>query len=723
VTIEAAPALSPEVEARQVAALGLARQGFAISHVYGVRKDGRCSCGDPHDGSKDPRKDAKSVGKHGGHGWLEQATTDPDAIRTRFLRGAPNYGVVPPVGSGRIIVDEDIPGSLDALGALPPTLTVRTGPKPDGSRGRHVYGKLPSGIAEAAIPYQWAGGEVRVHGNGQAVGPYSRHHSGVIYEPLNGATVAELPEAWVRALIASGRQETAERNTARSEADPGWFITKGRHPYLLGQAHLMRRDGIVGEVLLDQVAQLDRRRCRPPLGDEPGRGEAELRDIVAWVMGKVGDEPPPITITGTPGTYEPGGPELVTWPDPPAEAAYHGVLGDIALAVAPYTEADPVGLLGTLLVMFGAACGDGRTLYQGSLQRANLSVLLVGATGFGGRKGTALDGSRSVFRLAYPDLDTLWLVGVASGEAIAGHLGRNDGQGGRPLEPRVLIVEPEFGRVLTIMNREGSTLSSVLRNAWDGVPLGHARARDESLVIRHHVAMLGHITPVELRSKLTDTDAANGFANRLLFLAVRRSRLVPFPQAPDELVRQYVGPLHRAIVEARPVAEMAFDEDARDRWETFYAELALTPRLGLAGAVTGRHEAQVARLALVYALAARSPAVGVDHLEAAIALADYARRSATWALGDSTGNRHADVLRRMLGDGAIGWDDAKRALGLRTAADMAEAVAVLIDAGLAELVPIAPPGGGRPRRVLRAIGAKGAKDAGGARTDRQESAT
>jgi hypothetical protein len=137
----------------------------------------------------------------------------------------------------------------------------------------------------------------------------------------------------------------------------------------------------------------------------------------------------------------------------------------------------------------------------------------------------------------------------------------------------------------------------------------------------------------------------------------------------------------------------------------------------LAGAVTGRHEAQVARLALVYAVADRSPLVGVAHLQAAIALADYARRSATWALGDSTGNRHADVLRRMLADGELGWDEAKRVLGLRTAADMAEAVAVLVDAGLADLVAVAPPGGGRPRRILVAKGAKGANGASGARTD------
>jgi len=45
---------------------------------------------------------------------------------------------------------------------------------------------------------------------------------------------------------------------------------------------------------------------------------------------------------------------------------------------------------------------------------------------------------------------------------------------------------------------------------------------------------------------------------------------------------------------------------------------------------------------------------------------------------------------------------------------MAEAVAVLVDAGLAEVVPVPPPSGGRVRRIIQAKGAKGAKDARGA---------
>lgn len=402
--------------------------------------------------------------------------------------------------------------------------------------------------------------------------------------------------------------------------------------------------------------------------------------------------------------------EPAPWPAPLGEAAFHGVLGIIARATAPHTEADPVAILGTLLAMFGAACGSARTFYQGSQQRANLSVLLVGETGNRGRKGTALDVARAAFRLAYPELEQLWLVGVASGEAVTGHMARHEG------EERVLLVEPEFGRVLTVMGREGSTLSPVLRNAWDGVPLGHARARDESLVTRHHIALLGHITPVELRAKLTDVDAANGFGNRLLFLAVRRSQVIPFPTSPEPLVSPFAGALKAAIREAHTIGELAFGRAARVRWEAFYRALGEAPTLGLAGALTGRHEAHVARMALVYALADRSRTIELEHLEAAIAIAEYGRRSAVWALGDSTGNRDADSLRRMLQDGPIAWRDASRALGIRKAQELEAAVQVLVDAGLAELATVRQAAGGRPRRVIRAKDANVANVAGATRS-------
>ena len=169
---------------------------------------------------------------------------------------------------------------------------------------------------------------------------------------------------------------------------------------------------------------------------------------------------------------------------------------------------------------------------------------------------------------------------------------------------------------------------------------------------------------------------------------------------------------------------MKFDDAARNHWEWFYAGSgADTPP----GARRDRHRAP--RSTGLQARAGlrpcrRSDHVGLAHLEAGIALADYARRSAVWALGDSTGNRHSDVLRRMLADGDIAWNDAKQVLGLRTAADLSDAVSILVDAGLAEVVTVPRPDGGRPRRVIRAKGAKVLRTLGArARQGRRSSMT
>ena len=42
-----------------------------------------------------------------------------------------------------------------------------------------------------------------------------------------------------------------------------------------------------------------------------------------------------------------------------------------------------------------------------------------------------------------------------------------------------------------------------------------------------HISIIGHITRDELRRLLNQTEAANGFANRFWWLAVRRSKCLP----------------------------------------------------------------------------------------------------------------------------------------------------------------------------------------------------
>ncbi len=677
------------------AALHYAARGFPVIPLHTPDAAGGCDCG---------RTGCDSVGKHPRtlHG-LSDASTDPDALmRWWGMWPTANIGLVIPPGYVAVDVDgADGWAALEAHGLeLPPTTRQRTGRE----RGEHLLYRTAVAIGPkvSVLPH------VDLRGPGSyVVAAPSIHASGRRYQWTAGLdAIADAP-AWLAEL----GERPRERVTAGEPIPAG-----RRNSTLASLGGMMRRQGF-SESAIAAALRAENGRCIPPLRDD------EVQAIARSVA-RYAPEPDPVLILPEREPDAEPAPALDSWPTPPAEAAYHGVLGDIAQAVAPFTEADPVGVLGTVVAMFGSACGGGCAFYQGSQQRTNLSLLLVGDTGFRGRKGTSLDLGRAVFRLAYPELETHWLVGAASGEALTGHYAREleeAQKAGRAYDERVLLVEPEFGRLLTIMGREGSTLSPVLRNAWDGAALGHARSRDESLVTNHHVTLLGHITPQELRAKLTDVDAANGFTNRILMLAVRRSHIIPFPEAPDRHVGAFIEPLRAAIEAARTPAELTFDAAGADRWAWFYAELATTPRMGLAGAVTGRHEAQVARLALVYALADRSRHIGEAHLEAAIALAEYARRSAVWALGDSTGNRHADVLLRMLADGPLGWKEAKLALGLRTAADMAEVVGVLVDAGLVEVVSLPRPGGGRPRRVIRAKDAKDAKAPPPMRTREQES--
>ena len=74
------------------------------------------------------------------------------------------------------------------------------------------------------------------------------------------------------------------------------------------------------------------------------------------------------------------------------------------------------------------------------------------------------------------------------------------------------------------MERESSTLSATLREAWD---TGNLRIMTRNSAVRAtdaHIGIIGHITAEELQRCFTETSAANGFGNRFLWLCVKRAR-------------------------------------------------------------------------------------------------------------------------------------------------------------------------------------------------------
>lgn len=685
-----AAAARPSAEDRIRAALWFAEHGFGVFTVWSTTPDGVCRC---------PKgKACDNPGKHPiTHSGFHDATTDAGRIRTLLSAGSePNYGLVCPDGVFALDVDGDGIARLadleSKMGKLPDSLLTRT------ANGEHIFLRWPEALPRPigqlwGFVTRWGSGS----NAGYVIGPRSVHASGAVYAPGTSFEIAELPDAWAQSVLSPPERDDGEYEIpAGGYQLPDFGYTGSRYDEILRFAASRYMRGLPVDEIWGSVLHTLAPRFAEPLNEPDLRSRFDR----AWKatperLGRP-EQRIEIEVASVPATAVAVAPP--EWPAAPDPLVYHGVLGEIVQAVTPMTEADPIAILGSLLAATGACMGHMRTIYQGSTQAANLFVALVGDSSTG-RKGTAASICRDVMTAAYPDWQNLIVAGLGSGEGLIGHLKRVE-----ETEHRALVLESEFGRLLTVMAREGSTLSPVVRDAWDGVPMGRFLAREQWLVRWHHVSIAAHVTTVELQSKLTNTDAANGFGNRFLWLAVRRTKLVPFPESPRELVSPYLDSLYRAIDEAQTALEVKLSPAAADRWEALYSASAARQRPGLLGALLARAEAQIIRIALLYALLDRSTEVGAQHLAAAEALWEYAERSVVHIFGTSTGDRHADALREYLREGALEWESAKRALGLRSAADLSEAVAVLVSIGIAEVVTAPRDTGGRPRRVIRMVG-------------------
>ena len=336
------------------------------------------------------------------------------------------------------------------------------------------------------------------------------------------------------------------------------------------------------------------------------------------------------------------------WLAPPEPAAYHGLPGAIVEAIAPHTESDPVAILAQLLIASGALIGrSAHFQVEATRHYPNEFVVLVGDTAKA-RKGSSFDHVARLLRDADPDFERRLTTGLSSGEGLIWAV--RDPQGPDPGtdDPRLLVTEPEFATVLKATGRDISTLSPVLRSAWDGRPLALLTRTAPARASAAHIAIIGHITAQELRHHTTRVELANGFLNRFLIVACRRVRLLPEGGKPDPLQGTGLAPLLTAALRrAHAAGRMRLNPEARELWRDVYPRLT-EPAPGLAGALTARAEAHAIRLALLYALLDGEGQIQPEHLRAALALSGYAARSAHWALGHATGDPLAEQIHAAL---------------------------------------------------------------------------
>jgi hypothetical protein len=407
------------------------------------------------------------------------------------------------------------------------------------------------------------------------------------------------------------------------------------------------------------------------------------------------------------------------WPELDKTALY-GLAGEVVDRLAPQTESDPAALLLTYLTSFGNAVGRGPYYEVEATQHfANLFALLVGDTAKA-RKGTSTRHIRSILQLA----DAEWARerirgGMSSGEGVitavrdpvfALRKGVLEMVDPGVTDKRLLLYEPEFSSVLAVLNREGSILSRIVRDAWDcQLVLETMTKHSPTRATEAFISIVGHITIAELQRRLDETSMANGFANRFLLGCVRRARLLPHGGNFQANERALLGQATlSALTTARTRSpQLLMTEEARERWTTEYPTLSKSGDK-LTDHMTARGEAQVTRLALIYTLLDQSTAVEIGHLEAALALWRFCQASTRYVFGEMTGDTTGDVILRALrtaGSNGMARTDIINLFGRNLPAAKIDATLGRLQAAGKVVSRLAPlqAGAGRPRQMWYAV--------------------
>jgi len=417
---------------------------------------------------------------------------------------------------------------------------------------------------------------------------------------------------------------------------------------------------------------------------------------------------------------------LAEWPKPLADKAFHGLAGEIVRAIEPHSEADPAALLVQFLAAYGVAAG--RFAYfavEADRHYSNLFSVIVGKTSKA-RKGTSWGHIRRIFEMA----DGNWaanriLTGLSSGEgliwAVRDPIHKREAikKNGRVVDyedvkvdpgvadKRLLVIESEFTSALRMMARDGNTLSPAIRDAWDRGELELMTKNSPARATGAHIGILGHACREELLRYLNSTEAGNGFANRFLWICAMRSKYLPDGGSlQDETVVPLADRLRRALEFAKGSHEIRRNEEASAMWRGVYRVLS-EGKPGLLGAVVGRGEAQVVRLALIYALLDLSTMVLPEHLAAALAVWDYSEASARFIFGEALGYPEADRLLVALRGAPEGLSRSEISAVFgrhRSESEIDSALRALAESGLAQPHAVETPG--RAREVWTAKHAK-----------------
>jgi hypothetical protein len=642
------------------AALEYAEHGVPVFPCWWIRDDARdCVCG---------RAGCENVGKHpiaaAAPNGFKNATTDAGTVHRWWTEYPAAHIGTPTSWCAVLDVDPRHAGdiALEALerqhGRLPDTAEVLTG-----GGGRHLYFAPVPGL-RCSTGVVGVGLDIRANG-GYVLLPPSGHLSGRTYTDEMAHPLFDTPLATMPPWLVARAQSCATQNGDGSSGPPDWAALLTGAP--AGERHdvACRLAGhflaLLGPGRAEEVEEIVLgfgTRCSPPFP------EAEARRIVRDLARK---ERLSVSDNTTAKDMEADAMDReAIWPVLHPDAL-HGLAGRTVRVITPYSEADPVAILATLLTAIGNVVGRSpHAIVEGASHTCNIYALLIGKTSKS-RKGQSWGTPKRILR----QVDETWAAGrivggLSSGEGLIYHV-RDErfeeqpirGKGGKVLEyqmvrvdqgapdKRLLVIEPEISGAFRRMRVEANSLSAVLRQAYD---YGDIRTLTKTSPVQAtgaHISIVGHITEAELRVTLSDVELLNGFGNRLLYFLVKRSKPLPEGEpVPEEQIQPLARELREVVKFAGTVGIIRRDDAARKLWAVSYDNFPDEP--GLVGAILARAEAHVLRLSLIYAVLDKSPVVRLEHLKAALALWGYAEASARRIFKGRTGISVADTILAAL---------------------------------------------------------------------------
>lgn len=350
-------------------------------------------------------------------------------------------------------------------------------------------------------------------------------------------------------------------------------------------------------------------------------------------------------------------------------AALHGLRGHMVEAACANSEAVPTSVAIHILCRFSATLGRTAYIQIGDEQRhLRMFALIVGPTGRG-RKGTSSQMPRKLFEMVEQNflhyagwLPLQQLSTLATGEGLIHRLrdshtwytGDKEHVDSGVEDKRLFCDVSEFAGVLAQGRRDGSTLTTVVRDAFDGVTLTIPTKASFNRASQTHVVIVGSVPETEIVRNLNEVDKTNGFANRFPMFYSARDKIVPSPKPTDEVyMKQFAEHLAWALWEGSKLGEIPMTAEARGYWEhELYGKIEDADYPAIVSSLLARRTTHTLIFAALLALLNREKVIDLEHLEAANAWMDYWAETVLFVFSSGEQNEQA-IKEKALRDEVV----------------------------------------------------------------------